>query len=58
MVIRRPLTDEQKKYLANKSKPSQEAINAANEKLMNYITLKLLELEDKANGTIPALQSK
>ncbi len=45
MIIKRPLTKEQKKILADKSKPSQEEILAAQEQLFNYFNEKILELE-------------
>ena len=52
LIIKRPLTEEQKKYLANKDKPTQEDVRQAEDALFMSILLRLNALEDKANGSL------
>lgn len=47
MVIKRPLTLEQKKILENKSKPSQDDILAAQDDLFMYLMTRIAELESQ-----------
>lgn len=55
MIIKRPLTEEQKKIIANKDKPSDADRQQALDDFVNYVGLKLLELEGKQNGSLPAV---
>ena len=55
MIIKRPLTQEQKQALEN-DKPSEKAQLQAIENFINYVGLKLLDLEDKQNGNLSELQ--
>ena len=55
MIIKRPLTNEQKKAL---SEPSKDAQLQALKDLAEYTALKLLKLEENHNGNLPSVQSK
>ena len=55
MVIKRPLTDEQKK---NINLPSEAERQKALDDFINYVGLKLLELEDKQNESLLSLRPK
>jgi len=57
MIITRPLTDEQKRILANKDKPSEEAQLQAMKDLAEYLFWKTIELEEKANANLSPIQS-
>lgn len=46
-IIKRPLTDEQKRKLSEREKPSQEDINAASDDLFMYLIEKINRLEEK-----------
>jgi len=71
MIIRRPLTEAQKQHIINKSKPTQEDINAASselhqaemqasirqdelnaaiDKVLIDLAIRVKDLEDKNNG--------
>jgi len=71
MIIRRPLTEAQKQHIINKSKPTQEDINAASselhqaemqasirqdelnaaiDKVLIDLAIRVKDLEDKTNG--------
>lgn len=58
MLIKRPLTEAQKKILANRTKPSEEAQLQAMKAFVDYAALKLGELEDKVNANLSPIQSK
>ena len=51
MIIKRPLTAEQLKLLENKSKPTQEDIQAAQDSLFMYLLEKVEELEKKGQSS-------
>ena len=46
-IIRKPLTEEQKKFLANKAKPSAEEVQKATDELFLNLLLRVAELEAK-----------
>lgn len=45
MIIRRPLSNEQRKILENKSKPAPEDIQSAQDSLFMYLIQKVDQLE-------------
>lgn len=47
MIIRKPLTDEQKKKLAEREKPSQEEVNHAIDELFINLMNRVDELEQE-----------
>lgn len=57
MIITRPLTDEQKRILANKDKPSEADQFQAMKDLAEYLFWKTIELEEKANANLSPIQS-
>lgn len=57
MIIKRPMTATQKEAVANKDKPSDKEQLQAMKDFIEYAGLKLLELEDKQNDSLPAVQS-
>lgn len=56
MLIKRPLTDEQRQAVKDKDLPSQADRLQALSDFVNYAGLKLLELEEK-NGNVSTVQS-
>ena len=56
MLIKRPLTDEQRQAVKDKDLPSQADRLQALSDFVNYARLKLLELEEK-NGNVSTVQS-
>lgn len=46
-IIRKPLSEEQKKILADKEKPSAEEIQQAQDDLFMNLLTRVAELEDK-----------
>lgn len=46
MIIKRPLTEEQIKKIADRGKPSQDSINAASSELHEYELLALNQQDD------------
>ena len=56
MLITRPLSENQKKALENRDKPSENDQLKAIEDFINYAGLKLLELEEKADGKVYAIR--
>lgn len=54
MIVKRPLTAQQKQHLIDKTKPKQEAINEASSSLHEYELLKLNE-QDKLNIAVDYL---
>ncbi|MBR2775202.1 MAG: hypothetical protein IKD73_09485 [Selenomonadaceae bacterium] len=57
MIIKRPMTEAQKEVVANRDKPSDKEQLQAMKDFIEYAALKLLELEDKQNDSLPAVQS-
>ena len=57
MIIKRPMTEAQKEVVANRDKPSDKEQLQAMKDFIEYAGLKLLELEDKQNDSLPAVQS-
>lgn len=47
MIIRRPLSNEQRKILENKSKPTPEDIQSAQDSLFMYLMQKVEQLESE-----------
>lgn len=52
MLIRQPLTEEQKKILLNKTKPSAEDIQAATDDLFMNLLSRVAELEAKKDENV------
>lgn len=57
MIIKKPMTDAQVKAVANRSLPSEEAQLQAMKDFIDYAAIKLAELEEKQNASLPSLQS-
>lgn len=57
MIIKKPLTEEQKKILAERTKPAQDDINQAANDLIWSLMQRVAKLEGETNGNLPPLQS-
>ena len=53
MVIKKPLTDEQIKKIAERTKPAQDDINAAASALFLHLMQRVADLEENLKQTAP-----
>lgn len=51
MIIKKPLTEEQKKILAARTKPAQDDINAAASALFLHLMQRVADLEENLKQT-------
>lgn len=57
MIITRPLTQAQMEVVANRDKPSEQAQLQAMKDFIDYAAVRIKDLEDKLNDSLPTLQS-
>ena len=57
MQVTRPLSADDKKILAGKSQPKEEDVRRAEESLMSYLAIAVIELQQQA-GILPKEEDK